>query len=64
MLFAVPVTGHDGLKNGGEGCDSDAGRNQHGVLGLEDVARRSTVRTVDDDLQKYHFHSYRISDCS
>lgn len=46
----LPVPMHDGLQNGGEGSNSDARANEHSMLGPEDVARRSSIRTIDEDL--------------
>lgn len=45
-----PESVHDGLEDGGERCHSDPSRDQHSVLGAEDVAGRSSVRAVDEDL--------------
>lgn len=46
----LPVLVHDGLEDGGEGRDPDAGADEDGVLGPEDVAGRGAVRAVDVDL--------------
>ncbi len=48
---AVPLVGpeavHDGLEDGGEGRDADAGGDEHRVLRAEDVGRGRAERTVD-----------------
>ena len=43
---------HDGLQDGGEGGDADAGGDEDGMLSAKNVARRSTERTIDVDLRQ------------
>ena len=42
---------HDGLEDGGEGRDPDAGADQHRVLGVEDLTGWSSERSINEDLQ-------------
>ena len=55
MLLPAPVG--DGLEDGGEGCDPDAGAHQHRVLRPVDVAARRPERSINHDLgaTKYLF---------
>ena len=46
------VSVHDGLQDGGEGGDADAGGDEDGMLSAKNVARRSTERTIDVDLRQ------------
>lgn len=43
------MTVHDALQDGGEGCHTDTGADEDGVLGAEDLAGRCAVGTVDVD---------------
>ena len=43
---------HDGLQDGGEGGDADAGGDEDGMFSAKNVARRSTERTIDVDLRQ------------
>ena len=43
---------HDGLEDGGEGGDADAGANKHSVLGSVDVARGRPKWSVNVNLEK------------
>ena len=46
----LPVPVHDGLQDGGKGGDADAGADQDGVLGPEDLAGWCAERAVDVNL--------------
>ena len=41
---------HDGLQDGGEGRDPDAGADEHSVLRVEDQVGRRAEGTVDENL--------------
>ena len=47
----VPVAVHDGLEDGGEGGDPDAGADEDCVLGPENLARGGSEGPVDVDLK-------------
>lgn len=53
VLPGLPVAVHDGLQDGREGRDADAGRDQRRVLRVEYMRRRRAVRTVDINLINY-----------
>ena len=44
------VPEHDALQDTGEGRDSDSGRDEDSVLSPEEIARRSSIRSIDEDL--------------
>ena len=43
---------HDGLEDGGEGRDPDAGADEDGVLGVEDLGGGRPEGSVDVDVQR------------
>jgi len=45
-----PVPEHEALQNGRKGRDADSGRDEDSMLSTEEVASRSSVRTVDENL--------------
>ena len=49
---------HDGLQDGGEGSDSDAGGDEDRMLSAKNVARWSSERTVDVDLGQQEANGY------
>ena len=51
-VSGLPVPVHDGLQDGGEGGDADAGADQDGVLGPEDLAGRCTKWPINVNLIK------------
>ena len=51
-VTVLPVAVHDGLQDGGERGDADAGADEDGVLRPDYVAGRRAVRTVQVDLRR------------
>ena len=54
---------HDGLQDGGEGRDPDAGADEHSVLRVEDQVGRRAEGTVDENLQRVVNEPSRSSQC-
>jgi len=52
LALDLPISVHDGLKDGGEGGHANAGADEDGVLGPEDVAGRSAKWAVHKNLIK------------
>ena len=44
---------HDGLQDGGEGGDPDAGSDEDGMLGVEDLTGGGSEGTVDEDVERF-----------
>ena len=44
---------HDGLEDGGEGGDPDAGADKDGVLCMEDLTGGGSEGTVDEDVERF-----------
>ena len=53
LALVGPESVHDGLQDGREGSDADAGCDQDGVLRPEDVAGRGAKGTINEDLQNW-----------
>ena len=51
LALDLPVPVHDGLQDGGERGDADAGADEDGVGGAEDVGGGSSKRTININLK-------------
>ena len=58
-LHDIPV--HDGLEDGGEGGDADAGTDKNGVLGVEDLGGGRPERPVDVHVQRLVYLHQRMN---
>lgn len=61
LRFFFSVSINDALQNAGEGRHTDAGSNEKGVLSLENIGRRCSVRTIKVNLEWLQGDGARLS---